>query len=108
MIRTEKRLKRLEYHTSPRERDKMTKLAEQLGDGRYIVDPSKIEWDDVLRYEAALDRGPFPMEPPEGFLKRCVRTLMGIPEPTDPFIERHQEAVTTMLDMASHRQEGSH
>jgi hypothetical protein len=86
----------------------MTKLAEQLPDGRYIVDPTKIEWDDVLRYERALDDGPFPHEPTEGFLARCIRTLMGIPEPVDPFIQRHQDAVSNMLDSASHRSEGKH
>ena len=86
----------------------MTKLAEQLPDGRYIVDPTKIEWEDVLRYERALYDGPFPHEPTEGFLARCIRTLMGIPQPVDPFIQRHQEAVTNMLDSASHRSEGSH
>lgn len=83
----------------------MSKLAEQLPDGRYIVDPSKIEWADVLRYEATLDQGPYPEEPQEGFLARCLRTLMGIPEPVDPFIERHQQAVSSMLNDASQRQD---
>lgn len=83
----------------------MSKLAEQLPDGRYIVDPTKIEWEDVLRYEKTLDDGPYPQEHTAGFLARCLRTLMGIPEPVDPFIERHQQAVTTMLDCAAHRQD---
>jgi hypothetical protein len=86
----------------------MSKLAEQLPDGRYIVDPTKIEWEDVLRYEKMLDSGPYPMEPRSSFLARCVRTLMGIPEPIHPFVERHQQAVADMLDTAAHRSEGNH
>lgn len=75
----------------------MSPLAEPLPDGRYIIDPSKIGWEDVLRYEAALQKGPFPHEPQESYLIRCLKTLIGIPEPKDVYVERHEEAVHAML-----------
>jgi hypothetical protein len=84
----------------------MSKVAEQLEDGRYIVDPSKIDWEDVLTFEKTLDGGPFPEEPREKFLVRCVKTLMGIPDPKDVYVQRHEEAIAVMLDNAAHKQDG--
>jgi hypothetical protein len=78
----------------------MSKLAEPMGDGRYIVDPSKIEWEDVLRFEEALDNGPFPEEPRDGFGARIIKTLLGIPDPKDVYVVRHTEAMGVMLDSA--------
>ena len=79
----------------------MSKIAEPTGDGRYIIDPSKIEWEDVLRFEEALDKGPYPEEPKDGFGARIIKTLLGIPDAKDAYVVRHTEAVGAMLDGAN-------
>ena len=77
-------------------------VANQLRkNGYYLVNPDKLGWDDIRRFQTELKRGQGIREDGGGFFIRCIMALFGKKPDT---VETYQEAARRLLAEAEGQQ----